>query len=299
MPNRTAVPAPPAQPIVQPMAQPMAARAGTYLYLYAIVAAQSLTTIPQPGLDPSQPVYLLGDGPVQALVSRVPAADFTEEQIAAGLQEITWIETYVRAHQRVLDQVVASGQTLLPLRFCTIYRDEATVQALLAARASALLAELARLGHTLEWGVKLSIALPPLQEAIMNGQVAVADQAVDQEIRTLRQRMAGVATGAAFLYKKKLETLVATHADAYAFALADESHAHLARYAMAAVTNALPPACPDLRLSAAYLVALPNVAAFRQAVEALAEAYLAFGFQYEVSGPWPPYNFLTLTFDAD
>lgn len=293
MPNCAAAPA----PLTHLIAQPIAALAGTCLYLYAIVAAQSLTALPQPGLDPSQPVYLLGDGQVQALVSRVPAADFTQDQIAAGLQQITWVETYVRAHQQVLDQVVASGQPLLPLRFCTIYHDEATVLALLATRESALLAELLRLGQKQEWGVKLSIALPALQEAIINGSVAVADQAVDHEIRTLRQRIAGVATGAAFLYKKKLETLVATHADAYAFALAAESHAHLARYAVAAVTNPLPQACPDLRLSAAYLVALPTVVAFRQALEALAEAYLALGFQYEVSGPWPPYNFLTLTFD--
>ena len=288
--NHTAGATAPAQPPAQPTAR-------TSVYLYAIVPAHTLTVLPQPGLDPDHPVYLLGQGQVQALVSRVPAVDFTQEQIAAGLQHINWVETYVRAHQRVLDQVVASGQSLLPLRFCTIYHDEAAVHALLAERERALQAELARLAQKQEWGVKLSIALAPLQTAITNGRVTVADPAIAHEIQCLRQRIAGLSNGAAFLYKKKLETFVTTHADEYAFALAAESHLRLADHAVAVVTNPLPSAAPALRLSGAYLVTLADRTAFCDTVDALAESNAALGFQYELSGPWPPYHFLTLAFD--
>lgn len=271
--------------------------AGAYLYLYAIVAARPLDTFLQGGIDPTRPVYLLGSGRVQAVVSAIPAADFTQEAIASGLQDAIWVERHVRAHQRVLDQLVASRQTILPLRFCTIYRDEATVQALLAARESALLAELVRLWQKQEWGVKLFVELATLQTALFNGHTGLDSRAPDDEIAVLRRRIAGLPNGAAFLYKKKLETLVATRADEYAFALADESHARLARYAVAAVTNPLPQVHPDLRLNAAYLLAMPDVVSFRHEVETLGECYAALGVCYEVSGPWPAYNFLNLTLD--
>jgi len=48
---------------------------------------------------------------------------------------------------------------------------------------------------------------------------------------------------------------------------------------------------PGLLLTAAYLVERNQVAAFRQAVEALSAAYPALRFL--CTGPWPPYSFVT------
>lgn len=270
----------------------------TYLYLYAIMAADVGGALPTAGLDPSQPLYRLGCGQVDAVVSRVPAQAFSEDAIKAGLQTMAWVERYVRAHQQILDQLVATGQPLLPLRFCTIYRDERTVQALLADRESALLAELQRLAHKTEWGVKLFVELPTLQQALLNGDPGLDGTLHDPEIAALQQRIRERPGGAAFLYKKKLEALVATRADEYTFALADASHARLAGQAVAAVTNALLQNSPELRLNAAYLVEEATCPAFQATIEQLAADYRPLGLRYELSGPWPAYNFLNLTLTA-
>ena len=285
-------------PVVDAPANTATATGVTYLYLYAIVAADAGGALSTAGIEPTQPLYRLGEGQVQAVVSRVPAQAFSEEAIKAGLQTIAWVERYVRAHQQILDQLVATGQPLLPLRFCTIYRDESTVQALLANRESALLAELHRLAHKTEWGVKLFVELPTMQQAILNGDPALEGSVSDPEIAALQQRIRERPGGAAFLYKKKLEALVVTRADEYTFALADGSHARLAEQAVAAVTNPLAQNNPELRLNAAYLVEETARPAFQATIEALAASYGPLGLRYEISGPWPVYNFLNLTLAA-
>ena len=49
-------------------------------------------------------------------------------------------------------------------------------------------------------------------------------------------------------------------------------------------------------LNAAYLVERAQVAAFRGTVSALAAEHPT--LQFLCTGPWPPYNFVTITLDA-
>jgi hypothetical protein len=47
-------------------------------------------------------------------------------------------------------------------------------------------------------------------------------------------------------------------------------------------------------LNGAYLVDEANLEAFGAALAALEETYAAQGFEYELTGPWPPYHFAAL-----
>ena len=46
-------------------------------------------------------------------------------------------------------------------------------------------------------------------------------------------------------------------------------------------------------LNGAYLVAEGQLAAFQAELESLEEEYDGLGFSYEMTGPWPPYNFVS------
>jgi hypothetical protein len=46
-------------------------------------------------------------------------------------------------------------------------------------------------------------------------------------------------------------------------------------------------------LNGAYLVDDERRSSVRSAVEALAEEYEPLGFSIELTGPWPPYNFVS------
>jgi hypothetical protein len=50
-------------------------------------------------------------------------------------------------------------------------------------------------------------------------------------------------------------------------------------------------------LNGAYLVAEEQLATFRAELKNLSEEYSDFGFIYEMTGPWPPYNFVSVGFE--
>ena len=47
-------------------------------------------------------------------------------------------------------------------------------------------------------------------------------------------------------------------------------------------------------LNGAYLVAGERVAAFQSELASLEKEYTDLGFRYEMTGPWPPYNFVAI-----
>jgi Gas vesicle synthesis protein GvpL/GvpF len=79
--------------------------------------------------------------------------------------------------------------------------------------------------------------------------------------------------------------------------VADDVHARLQDWASDAVLN--PPQNRDLSghegemlLNGAYLVETPKVARLRELVGELQERHRELGVRLELTGPWPPYNFM-------
>ncbi|MBI3959455.1 MAG: GvpL/GvpF family gas vesicle protein [Chloroflexi bacterium] len=275
---------------------------GDPVCVYAILPAAEIELPSIPGIDQTRPVYGLAGKAVQAVVSRVRADQFNQSALEAGLQDPAWIDVHVRAHQQVLDTLVATRQPVIPLRFCTIYRDEAAVRAVLTAHEPALVAELDRLRGRQEWGIKLFVAQEALQAAILTQHTEPGDltfallsvEGDDAALRALQTRIAGMSAGRAFLLQKKLDALVVQKADEITAGVVEESHAHLSGHAVAATSLALHPNPPGMELNAAYLVAERELDGFRAELARLGEEYGGAGVRYELSGPWPAYNFIEL-----
>src|SRR3954453_9587655 len=96
---------------------------------------------------------LVVEGALAAVVRDVPLAEYGEGAPRANINAIPWLEDAARRHEAVLERLLAQT-TVIPLRLCTIYHDEAAVRTMLASEQGALTEALGRLeGHT-EWGVK-------------------------------------------------------------------------------------------------------------------------------------------------
>jgi hypothetical protein len=242
-------------------------------------------------------------GEVQAVVSVVRGSLFDEEAVRQGLDDRGWLATHVLAHQQVLDALVATGQPLVPMRFCTIYPDAAALRSSLARYGGAFAAELARQTGKQEWGVKQTVDLTALQLAIANGHPALAavgaGNAAYAEIERLRKQIAGMSVGAAFLIKKKLANLIGEQAQAIAFGVADATLHALRDAALDAVTSDLPKDRPEVCLNAAFWIETAQYGLFLAQLEQLGETFGPLGVRYELSGPWPPHHFLNLELEPD
>ena len=249
------------------------------LYVYGVVPGGTPPSLfaEVEGIEAGAPVQLVETKGVAAIVSAVPLADFEEEALEQHLRDPAWLEEKVRAHDRVLGAAVGRV-TVLPLRFGAIYRGEDHVRTMLAEREE-LAGDLVRLDGLEELGVK-----------------AFLDAAVLRDrLESARGADVAAGSGRAYMLRKRLERELDAELRTFAGTCADESHARLAAASVDARAN--PTQAPevaggDMILNGAYLVRADAEADLREAVAELAGRYGDDGVSYELTGPWPPYNFV-------
>jgi len=266
-------------------------------YVYGIVGDDGGQPegLPEEGIDPAHPVYAIQPSTIShqpsaisAIVSEVSLHEFGQEALETNLEDIKWVEAKVLAHQRVLEAVLAN-HTPIPMRFCTIYRSESRVQEMLARRYDDFTEALARLEGKQEWGVKVYCDGQTLAQRV--GETG-------DRVKELKAEMEQKSQGAAYFLKKKVDEAIADEVERISDERAQRSHDRLSSCAEDAVINPLQSReitgrTEAMILNGAYLVAEEQLLAFRAELESLEEEHSHLGFSYEMTGPWPPYNFVS------
>jgi hypothetical protein len=250
-------------------------------YLYGVVGAGA----PEPlGVEPA--VELVTEGRLAGVTSRVPLDEFDETALAERLGDAVWLEENIRRHEQVLERVLASA-TVLPCRFCTVFRTEADVRLFLSERQDQLAAALAEVSGRVELGVKAFVD-PARFEA--------GGAQENEQIRELTAQAAGTQGGRAYLESRRLERLVADERARFGQEAASQLHRRLLDAAERGVLLDLQR--PELSghgeemvLNGAYLVA--DRPGFERELATLAGELSERGLELELTGPWPPYNFVS------
>jgi Gas vesicle synthesis protein GvpL/GvpF len=279
----TPAPEPPPPPRPPPEAEP-----GNGLWAYCVARADvELPTEAAPVHHGGSLECVLHDG-LAALVSPVPMSDFGREALVHNLNELDWLEQVARRHEAVLEEALGAA-TIVPLRLCTIFRDAEGVRRMLEDERPQLEAALERLEGREEWGVKLLVD---------PGALLVAARARSTDAADLERRLEGSTEGEAYMLRRRLERQLREDADRLGAELAEDVHARIQDWADAAVLNS--PQNRDLSrhegemlLNGAYLVAAAKVERLRELVQQLAERHQELDVRIELTGPWPPYNFVS------
>lgn len=263
---------------------PVAPEAGEIWWAYCVLAASDRDAAPVgfAGVDPSGPVEVIAEGDLVAVVSEVPRSDYSDDRLREHLNDVEWVERVARAHESVLERALENA-TVLPLRLCTLYSDRDGVAAMLREQGPLLRKALESLQGRREWGVKLFVDPDRLAE------VAEADAGT---------AAGGGSSGAAYMARRQQERQIGARARELGDTAAQEVHTQLERVAEAARSN--PPQRPEVHgrdsqmlLNGAYLVAREREHEFEEAIASLREQWEESGFELELTGPWPPYNFVS------
>ena len=256
-------------------------RTDTGWYVYGVVPAEQLpgdAFAGSRGVHPSGGVVLVADADLAAIASDVPLAEFGETAIAANLHDEAWLEEKVRAHEAVLEAALARAP-LVPFRFGTIYRSDGQVRQMLRENAG-LGQTLERLRGTVELGVK----------AFLRAEEFDRSRSDEPEPRSTEG-------GRAYLLNKQRDRQLADARASFAASCARESHERLT--AAAEDSRANPLRRPEVSggpgemiLNGAYLVRADRRQAFEEALAALGSSHREEGVRYELTGPWPAYNFV-------
>ncbi|HKT83214.1 MAG TPA: GvpL/GvpF family gas vesicle protein [Solirubrobacterales bacterium] len=259
------------------------------LYLYGIVRADVRITGQLPGVDVPHEVFLLEGNELAAIVSSVPLEEFGEEQLRENLNDVAWLEEKARAHEAVLEAMLVST-TVVPMRLCTIFHDEAHVREMMGREGAVLLEALERLEGKSEWGVK-AFAEPGALER------AAAERAGEQS------RGEALSPGVAYMDRRRKEARAREEAEEIADGWAQQIHEQLARCASEALLNPLQRREVsghegDMLLNGVYLVEEEGVEQLRRVVAGLGEDYRGRGVSVQMTGPWPAYNFVKSSIES-
>ena len=262
----------------------------TAIYVYGIASANAGELIGAlasvAGVGASPPYGIERDGLV-ALASDVPLAEFDEERLRENLNDVEWLEQTARGHEFVLEAARESA-TIVPLRLCTIYRSEDHVRVMLEREQGVFRDALRRLKGKTEWGVKLIAEPGALERALSEDNSEDADE---------------VSPGVAYMQNRGREAREREEIDALANSWAAEAHERLAGSAVEALLNPLQNPevsghVGEMLLNGVYLVEDAGMDGFTAEVEALVIDFDDREVSVEMTGPWPPYNFVKGSIEA-
>ena len=258
-------------------------------YVYGVAwAGEDAVPADTAGVDPDHAPFAVEHEGLVAIASLVPLEEFGEEELHENLNDVAWLEQTARAHETVLDAALASA-TVVPLRLCTIYRGEEQVREMLEHEAPVFEDALARLQGKTEWGVKL-IAQPGALERASSPKENAAQSGE-------------LSAGAAYMRGKSRQAEARDEIDRLAEQWADRVHGRMAAHAAEALLNPLQNAevsghVGDMLLNGVYLVDDADEDPFRSEVDALSGEFAPLGAAVELTGPWPPYNFVKGSIEA-
>jgi uncharacterized protein YigA (DUF484 family) len=160
---------------------------------------------------------------------------------------------------------------------------------MLEERRAQLLSVINRLEGRDEWGVNIYVERARLREEV---------KSLSARLRELEERAAASPPGQAYLLRKKIEAARDEEARAGVRRVAAEVERRLAEASDGAarlrVLKDEATEQGELAARFAFLVPRETFERFRAAAESLAEEYTPLGFRFELTGPWPAYNFASV-----
>jgi hypothetical protein len=259
----------------------------TRLYVYAIGAADIVA--PTQAACFGGPLFVVRRHRLGAVVSRVrPSArpdhrrasetSETADEAPDGAAPSASGENLLR-HEATVEAICA-GAAALPVRFGVILPDAAAVERALERQSDILRADLLRIGDKVEMGVI----------ALWNPAGTQAGAEKGAEEATAADQRAELRPGLAYLRARQAQYQRSATLRARAERLGDALDAEL-RPRPLQTQRALCPS-PRLALRAVHLLERAQVGAFGEAFDAARRRH-AVEARLLLSGPWPPYSFVT------
>jgi hypothetical protein len=215
------------------------------------------------------------------IAAGAPLSRYGEVALARILRDLEAVSRCALAHSAVVAHC-ARRYPALPLRMLTLFANDERARAQVHRRRRALEGRLRRVAGRAEWGVQARWEAAGGQQARRRRAAA-------------REATATLSPGARFLELRRRQRNEARELAGDARAAAAALYRALGRLADGARQR--PPVAADggpvPLLDAAFLVPRTRTARFRQAVRAEATRLADRGIRIRLTGPWPPYSFVT------
>jgi hypothetical protein len=258
-------------------------------YVYCIAERDRLARVFEESLpvaiESGAALEMVAQGNLAAVMSPIALADYGEDALRERLADATWTAIRAMRHEKVVEHF-ARSLSVVPLRFGTIYLERGGVEQMLSEKQIELCDIIERLSGREEWGLNIYCDRAKLLENITQ---------VSPRLRELDERANLASPGQSYLMRKKISTLRETEARAEVKRVAGEVERELLKGSKGVkrlrVLKDEATEHGELASKFAFLVERTRFDDFRSVAERIAEEKASAGFQLELTGPWPAYNF--------
>ncbi|MEK7332365.1 MAG: GvpL/GvpF family gas vesicle protein [Nitrospirota bacterium] len=235
-------------------------------------------------------VHFIFNKGIYAAVSKVEEHEFSEENLKINLNNMEWLESRVRKHEKVIEEVMEQS-AVIPFKFATIFKADESLQAMLDSNRDAFKNILKQIEGKEEWGVKIYCDMEKFKNAAIKE---------NEQIQHMEKEIASSTSGRAYLLAKKKEKLaddivnikIVSYAQGFIEVLKEHSiEVRINRLLPKEVTERK----DEMLLNTALLIEKSNLRNFINNMNYLKEKYNRKGLDFNCTGPWPPYNFCNLS----
>ena len=241
-----------ARPAVRPEPPQRPDASDAVVWVYAVSADQTASRLAEVFGVSGEPVRAVTATGLSAVVGTV--SDTTGKPLASLLAGLAAIEIAGRAHHEVIAHLAEAGP-VVPLRFATVYPDDATIRNLLAQRHAELTRMLESFRDKQEWDVKIYVEIGSDGNGDDSSRHSPRWTLAEERAEWIAHTLSGIA--------------IKTRRRPASVPLAGEA--------------------PPLVVDGAYLLDTERAEEFASIVETTAAAHAA--LRAELNGPWPPYSF--------
>lgn len=258
-------------------------------YIYCVAGVDTFfEELKVEGIGRSMKVYPIEYGDVCAVVSDVDLDDFGDTMLERNLSDSEWLESNLRGHENVIEEVMRN-RAVIPFKFGIIFSAETRVKELLEQNYDEFKNLLNKLKDKREWAIKVYCNIEELKRALRKSNA---------KINELKEEISKKSVGAAYFLTKQVEDILSKEADQKVVRYAEEFCRKFREFADNSTLSPLwsreiTGKDADMILNATYLVDAKKENLFLSIFQSFKE-HVDDGLMFECTGPWPPYNFVSL-----
>jgi hypothetical protein len=223
------------------------------------------------------------------IAKNVSEEEFSEENLKIKLSDILWLEPKAREHIATIGRIMEKC-TIIPFKFGTIFTSEANLLTFIMDYSDSLTESMMQIDQKEEWSVKIYC-----DRKVLGYQI----DEVSEDAALFEKQIMASSPGKAFLLKRKKNDLILSEMDRLCKIYGQEIYMELGSLSHATCLNNLTPAeytgrTDDMILNATFLVPKEKISEFISATGVLHKKYAGKGFDFETTGPWPPFSFISI-----